>query len=201
MTKARLTRDVMPEREDDNVSTEAMGIDYSQAGLEALKKSQLNRSLRTRADTHMDLDIDSAPPAPVVVENPIPDAASIFAARKLREQKRNEAADIGAGALVGIASKGRDLYISLDGRDGDDAENGVGGPKMESRLVSEEQEGEGQESFEDYEGDTITFGSRAVKEAEAKRKEQFQTQLIEAYASRQSKIGFSYSFQSRVGSG
>ncbi|TPX40917.1 hypothetical protein SeMB42_g03589 [Synchytrium endobioticum] len=159
-------------------------LDYSQAGLEALKKSQLNRPQSAVADTDMGTDSNAAPQFPAVMDDAIPDAAAIFAARKLREQKRNDAAGVGAGKLVGLGSKsGGGYYISLDAKeseDADDQETAASSTKMESRLVTEEQDGDGAEPFEDYEGDTITFGAAAVKEAEAKRKQQFQAELIEA---------------------
>ncbi|TPX34988.1 hypothetical protein SmJEL517_g02493 [Synchytrium microbalum] len=169
------------------VSTTTTTADYSLAGLQALKLAQLNRPLRADPDSAMDIDSngDSALP-PIPVEPVIPDAAAVFAARKLREQRRNDAAGVGSGRLDKGLKPSSSSYISLDDKEDDktnnmeDDDDENDSSRNESRLVTEDQEEQEDENFEDYEGDTITFGSRAVKDAEAKRKQKFVTELDEA---------------------
>ena len=48
----------------------------------------------------------------------------------------------------------------------------------ESRLVTEDQEDEGEEAFEDHEGNRISFGGNAAKEANEKKKVSWQEDML-----------------------
>ncbi|KAJ3327507.1 hypothetical protein HDU93_001904, partial [Gonapodya sp. JEL0774] len=99
----------------------------------------------------------------------IPDAAKIYAARKLREQRRLNPEQ---ASSRGSAS---DDFVPLDGRSG-----AVSTHLRESRLVTEDQEDEGEEAFEDHAGDTIAFGTKDKKRLRQERRAGIVSHLTEA---------------------
>ncbi|KAI8827202.1 nineteen complex-related protein 2-domain-containing protein [Fimicolochytrium jonesii] len=169
MAKAKLNRDLVPEREEHN-SHSAVG-DYSAESLREMRESQTTAP--PRATQTSDLFSGAALPA-LGADAVIPDAAAIHAARTLREQKR-------AGAISGVnetndSSETTSNFIALSSNSREVGQILT----RESRLVNEDDEDEGPEAFEDYERDRLTFGSAAVKEEEERRKNEFEGNLIEA---------------------
>ncbi|RKO91327.1 nineteen complex-related protein 2-domain-containing protein, partial [Blyttiomyces helicus] len=158
MAKSKLARDLLPNSATPAAAPEASSApSYSRESLEALRNSQLTRPS------------PQATPAPLQeVEADIPDASAIHAARKLREARR-------AAALSGEAPTGAD-FVKLDGKD----EESKPARYAESSLVTEDQEADGPEVFEDYEGDRIVFGSRALREVEERHKTEMEGNIIEA---------------------
>ncbi|KAI8996079.1 nineteen complex-related protein 2-domain-containing protein [Gaertneriomyces semiglobifer] len=158
MMKANVNRDLIPERKLETTSS------YTAEALRSLRESQKAVPPRTTTDT--DEYFSSAAEAK---EGPltdgIPDASVIQAARKAREQKRAAAANaINDGDFISLSES---------------TEVGKH-QKAESRLVTEEQELEGEETFEDYEGDHITFGGHAVQVAQEKRHQEMVQNVLEA---------------------
>eukprot|EP00842_Homolaphlyctis_polyrhiza_P004643 jgi/Hompol1/517/HPOL_001514-RA len=86
----------------------------------------------------------------------IPDAQEIHAIRKKREMMR--------AAMSGLEGSAPS-FVPL-------SESTVSKRYGESRLVTEDEELEGQESFADYEGNTISFGPDAAKKATARSMQQ-----------------------------
>ncbi|KAJ3074497.1 hypothetical protein HK102_005779, partial [Quaeritorhiza haematococci] len=172
MAKAKLNKELVitPESLDtDNRygNGSSGGADYSAEGLKALRESQLSRKPPPVPE-----DSGSSRKVTFAVEDEcvIPDAAAIHAARKLREQKRAAAM---AGEAAPSSSSSSD-FISLNGTET------LKPKKYESRLVDEDQEIEGEEAFEDQQGDRFAFGGTAAKDADARRKEEFRENLVEA---------------------
>ncbi|TPX55683.1 hypothetical protein PhCBS80983_g05116 [Powellomyces hirtus] len=172
MAKAKLNRDLVPEREDER-STASLGA-YSAESLRALKESQHTAPPR-QATTTTELFSSASTVMGVIppIDSIIPDANAIHAARKLREQRRTagisgtaEPESSGFIALSSTSSSGREVGQVLQNT---------------SRLVHEDDdEGEGEESFQDYEGNRITFGSAAVKQEEERRQKEFEGNLVTA---------------------
>ncbi|KAJ3042031.1 hypothetical protein HDV00_008324 [Rhizophlyctis rosea] len=155
MMKANLIRELFP---DTPIATAEQSSDYSAESLRILKESQRTRPPTTkRTETPVNEVFSSEFEA-------IPDAAAIHAARKRREELR-------AAGISGDTATG---FISLSG---DKPEKIV---ENESRLVTEDQEIDGEEAFDDYAGDTINFGGDAVKKEERRRKAEFEANLLEA---------------------
>ncbi|TPX72934.1 hypothetical protein SpCBS45565_g00256 [Spizellomyces sp. 'palustris'] len=165
MTKAKVNRDLVPER---TMDTLANG-NYSTESLRALKESQRTAppSSGTTDSLFSSSNMLADDLAPLSLVESIPDAATIHAARKLREQKR-------AAAISGANESSVDFIPLSSSRE-------VGQSyKHESRLVTEDEEIEGEEAFEDYEGDRITFGREAVKQEEERRQKEMEGNLIHA---------------------
>ncbi len=90
----------------------------------------------------------------------IPDAAAIYEAKKLREQKRS--------VQKQVAKQSTDMQVDYIP---------IKETKYESRLVTEDQEVEGLEAFEDNQDTQIHFGATTLMEANVKRKQEFQDNL------------------------
>ncbi|KAJ3291150.1 GC-rich sequence DNA-binding factor [Borealophlyctis nickersoniae] len=159
MMRAKLNRDVLPDTVSDPLAS-ARGS-YSAESLRQLKESQRSRPALQSIEP-----LPSASTEPFALSDGIPDANAIHAARKLREERR-------AAGISGEQSSPD--FISLSGW----AETSKTS-RHESRLVTEDQEIEGEEAFEDYEGDHINFGADAVKKEEQRRHQEMQANLIEA---------------------
>ncbi|KAI8921588.1 nineteen complex-related protein 2-domain-containing protein [Entophlyctis helioformis] len=84
----------------------------------------------------------------------IPTKDEIEAARRIREQRR---------AAAVASAESAPAFVPL-------TESTVSVRYGESRLVTEDQEIEGEEAYDDYQGDKIVFGASAVVEAKAKSK-------------------------------
>ncbi|KND01791.1 uncharacterized protein SPPG_03582 [Spizellomyces punctatus DAOM BR117] len=165
MTKAKVNRELVPER---TVDAFANG-NYSTESLRALKESQRTAppSSGTTDSLFSSSNMLADDLAPLSLAESIPDAATIHAARKLREQKR-------AAAISGAKESSVNFIPLSSSRE-------VGQSyKHESRLVTEDEEIEGEEAFEDYEGDRITFGREAVKQEEERRQKEMEGNLIHA---------------------
>lgn len=108
MMKAKLNRDLLPERQPEEVSPSSTSA-YSTESLRALRESQ--RSAPPRAATAEELFSSAAAAASVVgdasspLADNIPDAAAIHAARKLREQRR-------AAAVSGVSESPNFIALS-----------------------------------------------------------------------------------------
>ncbi|KAJ3186794.1 hypothetical protein HK101_009594 [Irineochytrium annulatum] len=136
---------------------------YSKEDLEILARSQTKRPDQPLGDDPELMEMVAEPVR-------IPDDSEIHALRQIRVERRKRGA-AGGGGAGGAAEDGD--FISLNGK-----------PKKanESRLVTEDQEIEGEEAFEDYEEDRITFGNQASKEGEkGKRTKEIQDMLAGTY--------------------
>ncbi|KAJ3327068.1 GC-rich sequence DNA-binding factor [Blyttiomyces sp. JEL0837] len=125
---------------DSNAEAErASAVSYSQKDLQALAASQLRMPSSSISEA---------------VTISVPDSSEIYLARKLREQRRQ----------TQLAASNED-FISLECEDDDydSFQEGQCPQRVESRLVTEDQEIEGEEVFEDYEGNRIAFGAKDAK--------------------------------------
>ncbi|KXS13409.1 hypothetical protein M427DRAFT_156693 [Gonapodya prolifera JEL478] len=105
----------------------------------------------------------------------IPDAGQIFAARKLREQRRaQQQVEWGPDQTSGGTS---DDFVSLTSRSGAVSTSRTA---RESRLMTEDQEYEGEEAFEDHEGDHIAFGAKDNAKAKMERRAGIASHLADA---------------------
>ncbi len=131
----------------------------------------------------------------------IPDSAAFFVAKKLRELKRsmqqtttghnnnndndNELEELDPAAAreldyISLKNGGDSLtpYRQKRGEDGDDDEEDEDGGYTRNihapRLVSEDQEMEGLEAFEDNQDRAISFGTDSIKNFDKKRKKEFE---------------------------
>ncbi|KAJ3154068.1 hypothetical protein HDU86_004993 [Geranomyces michiganensis] len=174
MAKSKLNRDLLPER-DSEAPPAAATATYSAESLRALRESQRTAPPKMMATE----DVFSSSAAAGGLDfagGGIPDPAAIHAARKAREQKR-------AAAVSGVpeGDENDSGFISLavtkqsGGREIGQVLNNV------SRLVHEDdEEGEGEESFADYEQNRLAFGSAAVKQDEERRHKEFAGNLMQA---------------------
>ncbi|KAJ3143064.1 hypothetical protein HDU90_002938 [Geranomyces variabilis] len=185
MAKSKLNRDLLPDRESAATDTAASAM-YSAESLRSLRESQRTappRALHLQQQQQPTMlateDVFSSSTAAGgldIANGGIPDPAAIHAAKKAREQKR-------AAGVIGVpeGDENDSGFISLavtkqsGGRE-------VGQVlKNASRLVHEDdEEGEGEEAFADYERDRLAFGSAAVKEEEARRLKEFAGNLVQA---------------------
>ncbi|KAK5670746.1 hypothetical protein BDV3_005058 [Batrachochytrium dendrobatidis] len=94
----------------------------------------------------------------------IPDAKQIHAARLLREKRRTTAS---------ILQETTPSYIPLD-------ESTVSRRYGESRLLTEDQEIDGEEAFEDNQGNTIEFGAQTAKKVKENFKRAMQDEIMMA---------------------
>ncbi|KAJ3018332.1 GC-rich sequence DNA-binding factor [Thoreauomyces humboldtii] len=180
MAKAKLNRDLMPDLDEPAIEESATFNPYSAENLRALKASQRTAppSKSSAASDHFSSATSTALPTDTAS---IPDANAIHAARKLREQKR-------AAGISGVVESDstttkpnpNDGFISLSS-----SSKEVGRVvQKDSRLMHEDdEEGDGEEAFDDYKGDRLTFGSAAVKEEEERRHKEFEGNLVEAQGS------------------
>ncbi|KAI8902715.1 hypothetical protein BC833DRAFT_572187 [Globomyces pollinis-pini] len=133
-------------------------IQYDQQLLEQLRKEQLKKPVQIQVEDSMDID----PPIDIK-EALIPNQNDIDLAKKRREQLR----------LKKEVSTEQD-YISVN--------QTVSKISNESRLAVDE-DMDIEEAFDDYKGDSIVFGERAVREAtealKQERKDLIANQLID----------------------
>lgn len=142
--------------------------DYSAAGLERLKASQLSRA-KPKTDTQ-DMEMALSEEDQDITGNEfITDPSEIQRIRKLREQKRVAAET--EGEFISLNDKKKVVFV------------GEIETKRESRVDFEE-EGEGEEeAFEDYEQDQLAFGAAAVKKANEQHKKELETEFDRMYCS------------------
>ncbi|KAI8814944.1 nineteen complex-related protein 2-domain-containing protein [Cladochytrium replicatum] len=149
---------------------------YSQEELDRLRNAHKSRQ---PGSTAMKIDYSIVgDDANDGAEFVIPDADAVFAARKLREQKRVQ---LEREALYGDGEdegRGSEDFVSLESRSLIRTQDDDKPRANESRLVDEDQEEEGEEPFEDHAGDRVLFGSAAVKHAEQQRTEKVRADLL-----------------------
>ncbi|KAJ1344051.1 hypothetical protein BSLG_001191 [Batrachochytrium salamandrivorans] len=140
----------------------AKHISYTPEILADLKRQQAALP-RPMADA--DADTGETPPSSSWVTK-VPNAKEIHAARLLREKRR-----VAASTLQDVAPS----YISIN-------ESTVSRRYGESRILTEDQEIDGEEAFDDNKGDTIAFGTKTAQQVKDMSKREIQDDLNLAQA-------------------
>ncbi|KAJ3388194.1 GC-rich sequence DNA-binding factor 2, partial [Chytriomyces hyalinus] len=139
-----------------SATTSAAGL-YSQESLKLLADSQMSLSMRAPLNDNNDNSDDANLDATRIL-----DSAEIFALKKLRDEKRNRMAN------AANEEANDEDFISLDSKSS---------KKLESRLVTEEQEEDEPEPFEAHQGSRIQFGNKTADELKRDRKKAIQATL------------------------
>nr|KAJ3421625.1 hypothetical protein HK105_002890 [Polyrhizophydium stewartii] len=155
------------QRQLDERSEAASKQSYTAEVLDELKRQQKPASHRPLASENPDaMDVDR--PAGLAADHGdtaihVPTDDEIRAALRLRKERQ---------AAMSALEETAPSFVPL-------SETSVSRRYGESRLVSEEQEIEGEEAFEDYEGTTIAFGRKSAKQFKEMAQHAIQDRLDE----------------------